>query len=145
MFRDLPRPPVTSRDLQVRHQPTPAASKVRLIEGGDRAYSGAHAATAAATINDWLEGARRLDGDDIASWSIYGAHAPKHASPAATAATPQPAADDSPLVGTMARAVEIQLECLADDIPLKEAMATWTETVLRDYFDSGGEESGTLV
>eukprot|EP00325_Prymnesiales_sp_UTEX-LB-985_P033744 CAMPEP_0174735118 /NCGR_PEP_ID=MMETSP1094-20130205/64437_1 /TAXON_ID=156173 /ORGANISM="Chrysochromulina brevifilum, Strain UTEX LB 985" /LENGTH=40 /DNA_ID= /DNA_START= /DNA_END= /DNA_ORIENTATION= len=39
----------------------------------------------------------------------------------------------------MARAAEIQLECLADDIALDERMCTWSEQRLRDYFETGGE------
>jgi hypothetical protein len=123
--------------FHVRHRPcTPGASKVRLLEGADRSYAGAAAATAAATINDWLEGARRLDDSDMNYWSIYGSVTPPASLDRLLLAAA--AIDDTPLVGTMARAAEIQLECLADDLQLSDAMCSWSEKRLRDYFEAGG-------
>ena len=123
--------------FHVRHRPcTPGASKVRLLEGADRSYAGAAAATAAATINDWLEGARRLDDSDMNYWSIYGSVTPPASLDRLLLAAA--AIDDTPLVGTMARAAEIQLECLADDLQLSDAMCAWSEKRLRDYFEAGG-------
>jgi hypothetical protein len=108
----------------------------RLLEGADRSYAGAAAATAAATINDWLEGARRLDDSDMNYWSIYGSVTPPASLDRLLLAAA--AIDDTPLVGTMARAAEIQLECLADDLQLSDAMCSWSEKRLRDYFETGG-------
>ena len=38
----------------------------------------------------------------------------------------------------MERVRDVQLECLADDLPIGEHMAQWSEERLRDYFENGG-------
>ena len=38
----------------------------------------------------------------------------------------------------MQRVRDIQLDCLADDIPIAEQMVEWSEEKLRAYFESGG-------
>jgi len=43
-------------------------------------------------------------------------------------------------VGSLERVQELQSECLADDIPVDELMATWTESELANYFESGGTD-----
>ena len=128
--------------FHLRHRPAaePSASKLRLLDGAERTFDG-HMPIVAASINDWLEGARRLTGDDVARWSATGGPGASRAHPvdplhAATAAKP---ARDSPTVASMARARELQLEALADDLPISEHMLEWTEERLQAYFDSGGE------
>ena len=32
-------------------------------------------------------------------------------------------------------------ECMADDVPVKDHMAGWSEARLRDYFEAGGEDA----
>ena len=54
--------------------------------------------------------------------------------------TPKPFARESVSVNTLARVKEIQIECLADDLPLSEGMAQWSERRLRDFFEGGGVE-----
>ena len=41
----------------------------------------------------------------------------------------------------MARVLEIQFECLCEDLPVGEHMVQWSEARLRAYFENGGEES----
>ena len=47
--------------------------------------------------------------------------------------------DYGPAVGSMARVEEIQMDCMADDIEVREEMATWTEARLVRFFENGGE------
>lgn len=59
--------------------------------------------------------------------------------PASAASGFAQAPSAAPSVGSMARVLEIQEECLADDLPVHEKMASWSEAQLREYFESGGE------
>ena len=38
-----------------------------------------------------------------------------------------------------ARVLEIQAECMADDVPLLDDMSGWSDVALRAYFESGGQ------
>ena len=44
--------------------------RLRTIEEGGHHFEGDAAVAAATALNDWLEGARRLNGDDIANWRL---------------------------------------------------------------------------
>ena len=44
--------------------------RLRTIEEGGHHFEGDAAVAAATALNDWFEGARRLNGDDIANWSV---------------------------------------------------------------------------
>ena len=102
----------------------------------------------ASTINDWIEGARRLTADDAASWEAATARgtttgrgvaaSARAVSSAAAAAEAAEAAAAARLVGSYERVLEIQAECLADDLAVNAQMAAWTEARLREYFESGG-------
>ena len=119
--------------------------KLRVLRGADRALRGHHTSAAASSINDWIEGARRLTSDDLAAWdataeldparigTTTGGGAP-HASRTATAAL-----DVAPPLGSMERVRDLQAECMCDDLPVFESMTTWTEARLRLYFENGGE------
>ena len=89
----------------------------------------------ATTINDWIEGARRLTADDVAAW--------ERPPPASVGAPGLKAAavelDVGPPVGSMERVLDVQAECMADDLAVDEKMIKWTEARLRHYFENGGE------
>ena len=112
--------------------------KLRYVEGLRRTLDG-HVNVVASSINDWLEGARRLTHDDSAMWS--GPSGPESSAPKSTAqgSLSNRTGDGSQAIGSMARAIEIQEECLADDISVDERMLTWSEVKLRHYFENGGK------
>ena len=89
----------------------------------------------ASSINDWIEGARRLNADDAAGWAAGHAEPKRSAVPVAV----EPKVEGPP-VGTMHAVREIQSECLADDLPVGEHMTEWSEERLREYFENGGGE-----
>ena len=86
--------------------------RLRTLEGATRSFEGMHMATLCASINDWIEGARRLNADDSAHWSRppSGGTAPGGgAKPVTAAATAAVAAARSHPVGSMGRVREIQV------------------------------------
>ena len=46
---------------------------------------------------------------------------------------------------TQAQIQDVQIECLADDLPIVEGMDSWTEDQVRKYFESGGVEKPNAV
>ena len=112
-----------------RHQHS--GHRLRLLEGEGSGWLGSSSSSegVSSTINDWIEGARRLNGDDAAAWA------------SAPATREEEVAVEGPPVGSMEKVVEIQLECLADDLAVRDHMAGWSEERLRRYFESGGETS----
>ena len=64
----------------MRHRAA-GAHLLRVVPGADHAFSAAAAVdTLGATLNDWLEGARRLTTDDSANWRLGATPAGKPAS-----------------------------------------------------------------
>ena len=109
--------------------------KLRVLGGADRALQG-HITAAAASINDWIEGARRLTADDVAAWDAKSG-TPRHYSGGAKGA-PAVDLDAGPPLGSMERVRDVQVDCMCEDLPVDEKMTKWTEARLRDYFDKGG-------
>jgi len=58
--------------FHVRHKAH--GHKLRILDGAGRSFAG-HVPTAASTINDWFEGARRLTADDVTHWEKNAAEA----------------------------------------------------------------------
>jgi hypothetical protein len=133
--------------FHVRHERQ--GHTMRIIEGAGRDFK-SHELTLAKSINDFLEGARRLNGDDRGLWSSPAARSgggggpqpqqPPNRAPAAAVAEPSALP-----IGSMERVREIQLELMADDLPVDEQMVGWSEARLREYFESGGVDGGQLV
>ena len=75
--------------------------KLRVVAGADHAFSSAAALeTLADTLNDWLEGARRLTNDDSANWQVAGAALSGAAEGTFTSLPPPPPAhEDEDLAG----------------------------------------------
>jgi len=46
---------------------------------------------------------------------------------------------------TQAQIKDLQIECLADDLPVVDGMESWTEDQVRKYFESGGVEKPNAV
>ena len=146
---DKEAPPARARAESYHARHRDKGHTLRVFGGAARSFSGC-IDKVGATVNDWIEGARRLNAEDASSWAsgvtdaigAYGARADSgwavhgaHAGPPSR--PPEPV---GPPVGSMERVQEIQLECLADDLPVDERMTDWPEERVRTFFENGGGE-----
>ena len=124
----------SAMDFNERHREK--GHKLRVLPGANRALDG-HVKTVAASINDWIEGARRLNADDSGAW-----RAPSEGSsarPILPQAPLPPSLGGAP-VGSMAKVLELQAECMCEDLPVSDEMTQWSEAKVRDFFERGGVE-----
>ena len=116
---------IAAQSFHDRHESK--GHKLRILAGANRALDD-HIQAATTSINDWVEGARRLTGDDVGQWDA------SRGRPVA----PPPVKPDGVPVGSMAAVRDIQAECFAEDVLVSDYMAKWSEERLRRYFEDGG-------